>query len=317
MSALVISLDFELFWGVADSRTISSYRKNIEGALYAIPHILKLFHRYEVKATWATVGMLMCRDFEHWREISPRLTPGYTRRTCSTYTLTDIVRSNQSLFFSRPTVSKILDTPGQELATHTYSHFYCREPGASPEQFAADLECAAFVGKDLGVAYKSIVFPRNQVKPEYLPVLRQAGIKVFRGNPSHALYADGHVTPGGVAGRAVRFADSWVSLTGSHVSSPTYDDGLVNVRASQFLRPYSQKLGFLEKLRLHRIKSEMSKAAASNGVFHLWWHPHNFGLETEKNLHTLEEILQHYCRLRDSNGMRSLAMQDFAKVKVV
>lgn len=36
MSSLVISLDFELLWGVADSRTLASYRHNIEGVYVAI-----------------------------------------------------------------------------------------------------------------------------------------------------------------------------------------------------------------------------------------------------------------------------------------
>lgn len=71
MSALVISLDFELFWGVAESRSIAGYRSNIEGEWEAIPKMLGLFQRCGIRATWATVGMLMCRDYSQWREIRP------------------------------------------------------------------------------------------------------------------------------------------------------------------------------------------------------------------------------------------------------
>ena len=317
MSKFVISLDFELFWGVADSRTISEYGRNIEGALLAIPLILEAFRKYDVRATWATVGMVMCRDFNQWADITPRVAPGYLRSECSTYTLAELARTHPGLFFSRSTVSNIVDTPGQELATHTYSHFYCNEQGASPEQFAADLECANILAKEVGIRYKSIVFPRNQVNPEYLATLREFGINVYRGNPAHPLYSDGHVTPGGKAGRAVRFADSWVNLTGSHFGSPSDWDGLVNVPASLFLRPYANKLGFLETLRLNRIKSAMSEAATADRVFHLWWHPHNFGSNIGKNIAALEEILQHYRYLRDSHGMRSMTMGDFAPAEAV
>lgn len=317
MSKFVVSLDFELFWGVSDSRTVPGYRQNIEGSLRAIPKMLELFAKYDIRVTWATVGMVMCRDFDHWASIRPGLMPGYVRSQCSNYSIPQVVREYPHLFFSRSTVERILATPGQEIGSHTYSHFYCGEEGATTEQFAADMECGKLIGDELGITYRSVVFPRNQVKKEYLPVLRNAGIAVFRGNPAHILYADGHVTPGGHAGRAVRFADSWVGLTGAHAATPAEQHGLVNVPASLFLRPYTSKLRALESLRIRRIKSAMNAAAASGGVFHLWWHPHNFGRDTGRNVAALETILQHYQRLRDSHGMKSMCMGDFAPAGAV
>lgn len=300
-----------MFWGVADSRTIANYGRNIEGSLTAIPKLLEMFRRYDVRATWATVGMLMCRDFSQWSDIRPAVYPGYARESCSTYSIAPLAREYPSLFFGRPTVQAILDTPGQEVATHTYSHFYCSEEGATPEQFAADLACARHVGEELGVTYRSIVFPRNQVKDEFLPALREAGIGVYRGNPSHWLYRDGHITPGGIAGRAIRFADTWVNLTGAHTGRPAPGNGTCNVQASMFLRPWSSKLQGLDGLRLARIKHAMTAAASCGEDFHLWWHPHNFGANTEQNLHMLDLILQHFRELHDTRGMRSLCMSDF------
>ncbi len=55
---LVISLDFELNWGVHDVFTQEQYGENILGAREAIPKILDLFMEYDIHATWATVGML-------------------------------------------------------------------------------------------------------------------------------------------------------------------------------------------------------------------------------------------------------------------
>ena len=132
MPALVISLDFELFWGVADSRSIAGYRNNIEGEWEAIPKMLDLFRQYEIRATWATVGMLMCSDYSQWREIRPSVLPGYERTQCSTYLLGSAVQENPKLFFARPLVEQILETPGQEIASHSYSHFFCGEAGGNP-----------------------------------------------------------------------------------------------------------------------------------------------------------------------------------------
>ena len=63
-----VSLDFELYWGVRDKRTIEDYEKNLEGAKKAIEVILEVFEEYEVHATWATVGFLFAKNiiFSSW-----------------------------------------------------------------------------------------------------------------------------------------------------------------------------------------------------------------------------------------------------------
>lgn len=315
MSQLVISLDFELFWGVCDSRTIKEYGNNIEGVWKAVPEMLTMFRQYDVRATWATVGMMMCRDYAQWCDIRPTTPPNYHRLSCSTYVLDTTVKENSKLFFARPLVEKILDAQDQELASHTYSHFFCGEEGATPQQFAADLSCANEIAYEMGVSFRSIIFPRNQVKREFLAELPKVGIKVYRGNPDNWLYRDGHFTPGGLAGRAVRFVDAWVPVTGNHAADVIPTDDLINVPASLFLRPWSQRFCKMESIRLHRLKVAMTTAARTGRIFHLWWHPHNFGVNLEKNLTVLDSVLRHFRYLKDTYGMQSAAMGDFSPMR--
>jgi hypothetical protein len=56
----------------------------------------------------------------------------------------------------------------------------------------------------------------------------------------------------------------------------------------------------------------MTAAAKAGSVFHLWWHPHNFGLNLDHNLAMLGDILLHYRSLSDRFGMESQCMGDFA-----
>jgi peptidoglycan/xylan/chitin deacetylase (PgdA/CDA1 family) len=308
----VISLDFELFWGVADTQTIAGYGRNVLGVWQAIPRLLAVFDRHRVKVTWATVGMLMCRNYEHWRAIRPAMLPTYARKGLSPYDMDDLVKNNERLFFGGPLVQQILAAQGQELATHTYSHFYCAEAGATPAQFAADLACAKTVAAELGVRFHSAVLPRNQISEAFLPVLSEAGITVFRGNADHWLYRDGDRVPGGVAGRAARFADACVPLSGSRTALAARRGALVNVPASLFLYPWSPSRQVVAAMRLRRLKRGMTAAARSGGVFHLWWHPHNHGVNLEQNLALLEELLLHFRVLADTYGMQSHCMADFA-----
>ncbi len=314
MPVLVISLDFELFWGVADSRTIKNYGANIEGEWQAVPAMLALFKQYGMHVTWATVGMLMCKDYKQWCNLRPSIMPTYECKERSTYAVASLVRDFPKLFFARPLVYQILATDGQELASHTYSHFLCSEVGVTTEQFAADMECSRAIFAECGVKPTSMVFPRNQVNGKYLKVASEVGFLAYRGNQDHWVYRGGHVAPYGIVGRLVRGADTYLSLTGNHVSrlphkKPT--ENLVNIPASRLLH---RSLGHpvFDWIYLERVKKGMLEAARADGVFHLWWHPHNFGVRTEINLKNLEYLLKYYRLLNHEYGMRSLSMKELS-----
>jgi hypothetical protein len=88
------------------------------------------------------------------------------------------------LHFARSLVEAIERSPGQELATHTFSHYYCLEPEQTAEEFTADLKAAVAIASARGATLRSIVFPRNQHNPAYSDVLRALEIRAYRGNPT-------------------------------------------------------------------------------------------------------------------------------------
>ena len=49
------------------------------------------------------------------------------------------------------------------------------------------------------------------------------------------------------------------------------------------------------------------------GIFHLWWHPHDFGVHLAENLRAVRDILGWFARLRDAYGMESLTMAEAAE----
>jgi hypothetical protein len=54
----------------------------------------------------------------------------------------------------------------------------------------------------------------------------------------------------------------------------------------------------------------MLEAARTDGIYHLWWHPHNFGQRTEANLKNLERLLKYFHVLNQKYGMKSLSMKE-------
>ncbi|MFT6155878.1 MAG: peptidoglycan/xylan/chitin deacetylase (PgdA/CDA1 family) [Neolewinella sp.] len=311
---LVISLDFELYWGMRDKQDLELYRENLMGVKKAINEMLHLFLESDIHATWATVGFLFYENKEQLLKAFPPQTPDYNNKKLSPYGYIESQKVlDEQFHFASGLIKKIHESRGQEVATHTYSHYYCLESGQRLEEFREDLLSAVAVARTFGIDTESLVFPRNQWNQEYLGILSDVGIKTYRGNQDHWIYKAVEEENNNNFVRAMRLADTYINISGHNTYSwPNALDELTNVPASRFLRPYSKRFRHFEGLRLKRIKNSMTHAAKRNEVFHLWWHPHNFGANTEQNISTLNEILTHYRYLRDEYGMQSLSMAEFA-----
>lgn len=56
----------------------------------------------------------------------------------------------------------------------------------------------------------------------------------------------------------------------------------------------------------------MTHAAKNKKLFHLWWHPHNFGMNTTQNFDFLNKIIVHYQKLYEQYGMVSMNMRELS-----
>ena len=56
----------------------------------------------------------------------------------------------------------------------------------------------------------------------------------------------------------------------------------------------------------------MAAAARAGNIYHLWWHPHNVGINVAENMAFLRRILEAYSRLNVEHRMRSLNMSELA-----
>ncbi len=318
--ALVISLDFELHWGMRDrAGTRESHHEALMGARRVIPRILELFSEFEIAATWAAVGFLLARTREEMERFSPSVRARYLDRRLDPWA-EPVGRDEEDdpLHFAPSLIERIRSVPRQEVGTHTFSHYFCHEPGQDRESFAADLASACAIGAEWGLPPRSIVFPRNQHNPEYDAVLLEHGVTTYRGLPPAWFWNLRTARESrDLRLRAGRFLDAYVNAAGhatfkwEEIIQP---NGLANVAASTVLRPYSDRLRQLEKVRLARHSASLEEAARTRTVYHLWWHPHNFGLNSDENLSFLRALLERFAELRERFGMISVGMAEAAEL---
>ena len=301
-----ISLDFELFWGVRDHRTLENYGENIRNVHRVIPRLLALFERYNVHCTWAIVGFIFFNEKKEMIPYLPTCRPGYRDKEYDPYAYLEQNELEEIYHFAPALIEEIKKTPGQEIGTHTFSHFYPLEKNTSIEQFRSDLQAAFAIAIKRGLEIKSIVFPRNQYSDEHIKVCLELGIKIYRGNGGSAAYKPVAREYETNLKRGIRFADSFINILGHRCHPIPPADEIINIPASSFLWPYNPRFRLLERLKFNRIKRGLEYAAEHGLIYQLWWHPHNFGKYMDENFDFLEKILDVYAAINKKQKMESL-----------
>lgn len=312
--ALVISLDFELHWGVRDH---SAPEAAVADALVAsrdtVTTLADLFVARDVRATWATVGLLFASTAEEAGRHMPSVRPSYDLSDLDPYREPIGPDEGQDpLHLAGSLVDQLRGRDGQELASHTFSHFYCLERGPGEAAFRADLMAAQQAASSRGLKLKSLVLPRNQWRDDYTSAVLAAGFECIRGPQPGWANRSRRGDDTSLAVRAARLATTYA---GPALHTFAWDQildgtGLCNIPASTFLRPLSPRTRPLESLQYNRIVAGLRDAARRGRILHLWWHPQNFVTDPVANMALLERLLDELDRLRSVEGMRSLAMGD-------
>ena len=212
--------------------------------------MLALFAEFGLHATWATVGLLFFENKAQMLAQLPALRPTYADPNLSPYLALDAVGPDEAAdpyHFGATLIAQLERTPGQELATHTFGHYYCLERGQTVAAFRHDLQAAVAVAAARGTRLQSLVFPRNQYNASYLDVCREAGLSSYRGNEQSWIYKERSEEQQALYKRGARLLDAYLNLSGQHTVSwetmaATYP---YNIPASRFLRPWSGRLRWL------------------------------------------------------------------------
>lgn len=302
-----LSFDFEKFWGISDLGVDSPYiNNNIANVDSVFPSILKLLDEYGVAATFATVGLLFSNrnDISEFKKydipyINSKLNPFIN--------LDKILKLEDRIIFGGVALETLLKNKNHEIASHTFSHFYCLEKNVTIDDFENDLIYFKKITNHYEI--KTLIFPRNQFNPKFIPVLKKYGFKVLRVNNESSFIYKTRVSYSYFI-RFLRLIDRYFPICKISVSKIIENDGVFLQNDSRFFAPYIRKLSFLEPFKVYRIKKEMTFCAKNNLDYHLWTHPHNFGANSIEMLTQFKIILKHYKSLNELYGFKSKRMDE-------
>lgn len=312
-----ISLDFELHWGCFEHMALNEPQQQyFRNTIDAIPKMLEIFAADKIHVTWAIVGMLYQHDKKEWINNKPALLPSFDNPNVSAYQWINRhgFYSDKDPFHFAPGIIKLIQsTPDQEIATHTYAHYFCLEKGQTPEQFRADIQMACKIALENGNKIHSLVFPRNQFNHEYLSICAEAGITSIRSSPDIWYWEP--ATGSTFMKKFFRAGDAYLKFQPIklvYVEKIKTGDLPLCLPATRLYRPWKPGQPLQNKLKMRRILNEMTEVAKKKAYCHLWWHPHNFGNNPRECLDELKLITQHYQFLNRKYGLRSMTMKETA-----
>ena len=280
MGTLVLSIDFELRWGMLDrvGQDVEKYKSNLLSVHDNLPWMLQVFEERNIAATWATVGALGCDNWDEFDRVRPKHKPSYKNEALDYVNdFNQKLDPNGELYFAPKLIRDIIGTAKQELGTHTFGHIYGTEPDVTYEELKIDLlTVKEFFSKKFGVTPESLVFPRNQVIYEN-KLIQDDVIKTYRGNENVTYLSAENQKEKQFFNRVKILLDA----INPYISHDYNKNDIVNgnVLSSSMFKIHLPEL--LRKAHLSKLKHNITRLK-SDEIYHIWYHPHNLGRSPKK-----------------------------------
>jgi peptidoglycan/xylan/chitin deacetylase (PgdA/CDA1 family) len=295
---VVVSIDAELSWGYHDLDAppdrLSDAQEGWDGAI-------GLLDEYEVPATWAIVGHLISDGDDCGHRNHPL---GSSWFPCSA----DGGRAGD--WCAPELVAAVLAAEQEhEIASHTFSHVVMNGDEVTREVAAAEMDASLAAAERFGLELESVVFPRNRVA--HRAVLAERGFRCYRGVRPRRYRRNAAMRP------LAKLAGWAGSGNVPPIFTPTVDEyGLVDVPASLYLFSFEGAARRVAGLFGYRpivsiAKRGIDAAVDADGVFHLWFHPHN--LLQPDGVERLNAILDYLNRRREETDLRVRTMAQVAR----
>ena len=292
---IIISIDFEMRWGVHDlyGLNIEGYKKNLINSRQAVTSTLNMFKERNIRATWATVGALALNDWNEYFSYKPPI-PNYSNKKLKILDSYSKIDPEGLFHFAPDLVKSIVETEGQELGSHSFSHLYFLEEGITAKDFVDD---ALLVKKIFEEKFKSspvsIVFPRNQIN--FKENFYEPNLMIYRSIPDLYSYNSN-----------LRKIINLYEILSPIISGP-FNQNTMYSTGNFFIRFNLPNV--LWNLQLKKIKNKLMNLRNGENL-HIWWHPHNVGVNLEKGLDRFEQLFDLIANEININDLTSCNMKD-------
>ncbi len=282
-ASFVISLDTELAWGRINDPELPFYLDQCLQASDIIKELLELFDGFEIPATWALVG----RMFDE-KGLEYALSEFYPDIDLKELTADNVMHNNSNSAIRFNDVVDLIKrtTAEHEIASHSYNHVLFDTLERDDAKLAIqDIEMQKEAFKNVNVKPETIVFPQDKIG--CLDAFNQAGYKYFRGKLKEQKMDNG------VVNKVNRQLAHVFPLRPECVLPQQHSSGLYELKTSLLYRIPSRGIKRYTSMQVltNRAIIGIYHAVESGMIFHLYFHPFNFGYRRKEHMRGLKRIL--------------------------
>lgn len=289
MGSVVVSLDCEGLWGMADH--IGALERTItrESLTWAYRSLLDVLDRHDLSATFAFVSLFVSPREVQLSELS-RLADSRDHRRWTSKALHDLTVGRSSGWEFCESLDWVFLSGRHEVASHSFSHIPLAESDQPQTTLEIELSGVARWAQETGIVPRTYVFPRNQVVP--LPASSAIPIEGFRDRAA-------------TGGRLARTL-SQLSPTARAQSHPdTSPTEVAKIPGGELLNWRCGPKRFIPaSLTRLRWRAILEDAAEHDRCALLWLHPHNL-ITGHRQLELLNSVLADTAQLVRQGRLRN------------
>ena len=300
--ALVISLDCEGKWGIADRPKEGRSFISSEKLVGVYSRILDILEKYRFRATFAFVTAL-CIDADELRHLLSGVDLRHAGKDWLAAPRLELGGGASDGWCAPDLLTQVRSRGVHHICTHGGTHLPYSNDATTQESVAWDISFARQHHERLGLDWGGIVFPRNVVG--HLDVLAACDISYYRS-------MDRCEQVGGNVGKAIRLSNEFVSADrfGLRKHGETQRGALSALSSGKFI---NARIGFRRRvpsrLTLRRAEVMLDFAVSHGRILHLYTHPHNFINDVEM-FEKLDHILCKATSLVKAGQLQVITMED-------
>jgi len=297
-SFVIVSVDCEGLWGLADTIGKSTSAINEESLSWAYTNMIEAFAARDIPATLAFVS-LFASDHAYALDGLRAIAHLKSHRDWVQPALAALDRGDAQGWLLPLSMHGIKSLGLFEIASHGYTHLPLGSHPDAQSAFQVEISGVSAWEERHGLQCQTYVFPRNQVAkfPE------RTGDKWLG-------FRDANM-PSSFLGRAINEVNLWrQSQSFTTTATPMSIPGgqLMNWRKG-FRRLIPERLSVLRWRSILRHARMHPKRVA-----HLWFHPHNL-ITGANQLDLLETLLDEITALRNCSELEVVTQVDFTKYR--
>jgi peptidoglycan/xylan/chitin deacetylase (PgdA/CDA1 family) len=292
---LIISLDCEGKWGMADKMGPEYGWLTQANLTNVYREICDLFAEYQTKTTFGFVGAFVLPMHRRDEYLDQIRAWKYQGKNWSRFYEADRERGDVDGWFC-PEALSIARDAGHELASHGFSHIPFDDPTTAKEDLAKDMELVRLAARDCGFDPRTFIYPRNGI-----------GHTDLIDSNEFVGYRD--QLP--IRGRASSLLREFNIFEKAQPKAATQAGSTVKIPSGYFLNwRKGARARVPHAVSVARWKSILNSAVQSNGVAHLWFHPHNL-ISAPTTRHLLEAVLNHARSLREKGKLNIVTQEEY------